>query len=92
MLRRKAFNMLKSIHLMAGQPNLAYKGIHPVIASHGHRPHRSVAYRQRYKTGADSAGGRTLSAPQTKVSIWRAPFPLQDFLKCIYSTAINIIF
>uniref|UniRef100_A0A8B9ZU02 D-isomer specific 2-hydroxyacid dehydrogenase catalytic domain-containing protein n=1 Tax=Anas zonorhyncha TaxID=75864 RepID=A0A8B9ZU02_9AVES len=66
MLRRKAFNLLKAIHLMAGQPNLAYKGIHPVIASHGHRPHRSVAYRQRYKTGAGSAGGRTLSAPQTK--------------------------
>ena len=77
---------------MSGQPKLAYKGIHPVIASHGHRSHGSVGYIQRYKTGAGSAGGRTLGAPQTKVSIWRAPFPLQDFFKCIYSTAINIFF
>ncbi|XP_040404769.1 probable 2-ketogluconate reductase isoform X2 [Cygnus olor] len=66
MLRSKAFNLLKSVHLMSGQPKLSYKGIHPVIASHGHRSHGSVGYRQRYKTGAGSAGGRTLGAPQTK--------------------------
>ncbi|XP_049680166.1 probable 2-ketogluconate reductase isoform X2 [Accipiter gentilis] len=68
MLRRKAFSLLKPIPLMSGQSNLAYKFIHPAIASHGHCCHRrSVDYRQRYKTHPGSAGGRTISAPQTKV-------------------------
>ncbi|XP_069665353.1 probable 2-ketogluconate reductase isoform X2 [Haliaeetus albicilla] len=68
MLRSKAFSLLKSIPLMSGQSNLAYKFIHPAIASHGHCCHRrSVDYRQRYETHPGSAGGRTISAPQTKV-------------------------
>ncbi|XP_029897803.1 probable 2-ketogluconate reductase isoform X2 [Aquila chrysaetos chrysaetos] len=68
MLRSKAFSLLKPIPLMSGQSNLAYEFIHPAIASHGHCCHRrSVDYRQRYKTHPSSAGGRTISAPQTKV-------------------------
>ncbi|XP_063181812.1 glyoxylate/hydroxypyruvate reductase B-like isoform X3 [Chroicocephalus ridibundus] len=68
MFRSKGFGLLKLIPLMSGQPNLAYKFIHPAIASHGHCCHRrSVDYRQRYKTCPGSAGGRTLSAPQTKI-------------------------
>ncbi|XP_074908345.1 putative 2-ketogluconate reductase isoform X2 [Buteo buteo] len=68
MLRSKAFSLLKPIPLMSGQSNLAYKFIRPAIASHGHCCHRrSVDYRQRYKTHPGSAGGRTISAPQTKV-------------------------
>ncbi|KAM9636858.1 putative 2-ketogluconate reductase isoform 2-T3 [Morphnus guianensis] len=68
MLRSKAFSLLKPIPLMSGQSNLAYKFIHPAIASHGHCCHRrSVDYRQRYKTHPGSAGERTISAPQTKV-------------------------
>ncbi|KAM6410857.1 putative 2-ketogluconate reductase isoform 3-T3 [Pluvialis apricaria] len=68
MFRSKAVSLLKPIHLMSGQPNLAYKFIHPAIASHGHCCHRrNVDYRQRYKICPGSAGRRTLSAPQTKV-------------------------
>ncbi|XP_074755873.1 putative 2-ketogluconate reductase isoform X2 [Athene noctua] len=68
MFRSKAFSLLKLIPLMPGQSDLAYKFIHPAIASHGHRCHRrSVDYRQGYKTCPGSAEGRTISAPQTKV-------------------------
>ncbi|KAM6374133.1 LOW QUALITY PROTEIN: putative 2-ketogluconate reductase [Alca torda] len=66
MFRSKGFGLLKLIPLMSGQPNLAYKFIHPAIASHGHHCHRSVDYRERYKM-PDSAGGQTLSAPQNKI-------------------------
>ncbi|XP_021242042.1 uncharacterized protein LOC110393475, partial [Numida meleagris] len=55
MLRSKALNLLKSIHLMVDQTNVACKGINPAIASHGHRrDRRSVAFRQRYRTSACS--------------------------------------
>ncbi|XP_074002560.1 glyoxylate/hydroxypyruvate reductase B-like isoform X1 [Numenius arquata] len=68
MFRSKAFSLLKPIPWMPGQPNLAYKFIHPATASHGHHCHRrSVDYRRRYKTCPGSAAGQTLSAPQTKV-------------------------
>ncbi|XP_068252273.1 glyoxylate reductase/hydroxypyruvate reductase-like isoform X3 [Nyctibius grandis] len=67
MFRNKAFSLLKLIPLMSGQSNVAYKFIHPAIASPGHRCHRSVEHRQRYTMCPDSAGGRPISAPQTKV-------------------------
>ncbi|XP_072707503.1 probable 2-ketogluconate reductase isoform X2 [Ciconia boyciana] len=74
MFRSKAFGLLKPIPLMSGQPNLAYKCIHPAIASHGHHCHRrSVDYRQRSKTCPGSAGGRTISACQTKVMAEELP-------------------
>ncbi|KAM6275357.1 putative 2-ketogluconate reductase isoform 2-T2 [Spheniscus humboldti] len=74
MFRSKAFDLLKPIASMSRQPNLAYKFIHPAIASHGYRCHRrSVDYRQSYKTCPGSAGGRTVSAPQTKVMAEELP-------------------
>ncbi|XP_009322757.1 PREDICTED: glyoxylate reductase/hydroxypyruvate reductase-like isoform X2 [Pygoscelis adeliae] len=73
MFRSKAFGLLKPIPSVSGQPNLAYEFIHPAIASHGYRCHRSVDYRQRYKTCPGSAGGRTVSAPQTKVMAEELP-------------------
>ncbi|KAM6281846.1 putative 2-ketogluconate reductase isoform 1-T1 [Porphyrio hochstetteri] len=68
MFRSKAVSLLKEIPLMSGQSNLAYKFIHPAIASHGHRCHRrSVDYRHRYKACPGSVGGQTISASPTKV-------------------------
>ncbi|XP_009687002.1 probable 2-ketogluconate reductase isoform X2 [Struthio camelus] len=67
MFRGRTYGLLKSLHLMDGQPSLAYK-FHPAITSHVHPcQKRSVDYRQSYKTGPSSAGGRTLNAPLTKV-------------------------
>ncbi|XP_050164662.1 probable 2-ketogluconate reductase isoform X2 [Myiozetetes cayanensis] len=66
MFMSKAFSLLKPIPLMSGQSNLAYKFIHQLVASHGHRCHRSLIYKQRYRTYPCSAGRRTISA-ETKV-------------------------
>ncbi|XP_017594132.1 PREDICTED: probable 2-ketogluconate reductase isoform X1 [Corvus brachyrhynchos] len=66
MFRSKAFSLLKLVPLVSGQSNLAYRFIHQVIASHGHRCHRSVIYKQRYRTHPCSAGRRTINA-ETKV-------------------------
>lgn len=73
MFRRKTLRLLKLIPLMSGKRNLAYKFIHPIVASHGRRCHRSVIYKQRYRTLLHIAGRRTVSAG-SKVGIWRAPW------------------
>ncbi|XP_035749384.1 probable 2-ketogluconate reductase isoform X1 [Egretta garzetta] len=68
MFRSKAFGLLKPIPLMSGQPNLACKFMHRAIGSHGHRCHRRIVdYGQRDKTYPGSAGGQTVSTPQTKI-------------------------
>ncbi|XP_067147031.1 probable 2-ketogluconate reductase isoform X2 [Apteryx mantelli] len=65
MFRGRAFGLLKSLHLMDGQPNLACKFIHPAITSHVHHcQKRNVDYTQSYKTGPSSAGGQTRNVPK----------------------------
>ncbi|XP_069709917.1 probable 2-ketogluconate reductase isoform X2 [Phaenicophaeus curvirostris] len=67
MFRRKAFSLLKTIPLMSDPLNLASKFIHPVIASHGHLCHRTSVDYRKAQDSPGSAGGQTISAPQTKV-------------------------
>lgn len=74
MLRSKALNWLKSIHLMVDQTNLACKGIHPVITSHGlWCGRKSMAFRQRYNTSTGSAPWEQYMLPKPRLVSGKPP-------------------